>query len=637
MTRWFFNLKIKNKLLISFGIVLLLTGAVGYTGYYGMNKIIPQMTSMYQDRLIPALDLTDVVKAMYRMRIDVINHYISNSPEEMKTYESKIMEENTLMQNRIEKYSKTFLVNEEVEALHSFQESFIEYKTLLNEVVKLSNANKKETAKNLIFGQAREKFGKAITEAERLLNIQGLVADQLHLSSDQTANEANLLLLGAIIAALFLGIGQAFLIANRLSKPIGELSFAAEEISKGNLDVKIQKYFTDEIGDLSDSLKTMVVNIQKGITELHTEKASVEKKVEEAVRESEEQKDYLARSVDNMLQKIGSFSEGDLTVKLNAEKEDEIKKLYEGFNKSVKNISTLIESVNDAVEATASASSEISASTEQMAAGAQEQSIQASEIAAAVEEMTRTILETSKNTETASISANGTKAIAEKGKLKVKDTKESIEKIVLSAGKVAAVVKSLAKQSEQIGEITQVIDDIADQTNLLALNAAIEAARAGDQGRGFAVVADEVRKLAERTTKATKEIAETIKAVQSEAHTADEAMIESKALVETGMMNTRDVEEFLYEITDSSVKVADLVTQISAASEEQSATAEQISKNIEAISSVINQSASGTQQVAKTAEDLNRLTNNLQTLITRFTVEKSTSLSVRENGLLIEN
>ncbi len=634
---WFYNLKIKYKLFISFGVVLILTGTVGYTGYYGINKIIPQMTSMYNDRLVPALDLSEIVKAMYKMRIDVVDHYISQTQEEMHKYENSIEAEDKVIEERLEKYSKTYLTAEETEALQSFRNSWAEYKTIRTQIVGLSGENNKAAAKNLIFGEAKGKFKNAISDAEQLLNIQGVVAKELHDSSDQTASDATAVLIIVVLTALLLGIIQAILISSKLSKSIGELSRSAEEVAKGNLEVQIPKQHNDEVGFLSESLKSMVKGIKLGIEELNEEKASVERKVEEAVRESEEQKNYLNASVEEMLQKIKKFSEGDLTVELKAEREDDIKKLYDGFNKSVINIRSLIEKVNDAVAATASASSEISSSTEQMAAGAQEQSAQTSEIAAAVEEMTRTILETSKNTETASISATGTKAIAEKGKEKVKDTKESIEKIVTSAQKVAGVVQSLAKQSEQIGEITQVIDDIADQTNLLALNAAIEAARAGDQGRGFAVVADEVRKLAERTTRATKEIADTIKKVQSEAHTADEAMHEAKVLVEAGMANTRDVESFLFEITDSTVKVADLVGQISAASEEQSSAAEQISKNIEGISSVIHQSASGTQQVARTAEDLNRLTNNLQSLVNLFKVEtKKSSFQVKQNGELIE-
>jgi methyl-accepting chemotaxis protein len=212
----------------------------------------------------------------------------------------------------------------------------------------------------------------------------------------------------------------------------------------------------------------------------------------------------------------------------------------------------------------------------------------------------------------------------------------------------AGTVKELGKSSDQIGEIIGVIDDIADQTNLLALNAAIEAARAGEQGRGFAVVADEVRKLAERTTKATKEIAGMIKKIQSDTAGAVASMEEGTAEVKQGMKLADRAGASLQEIVGVSQKVTDMVTQIAAASEEQSSASEQISKNVEGISKVTGETAQGTQQIARAAEDLNRLTDNLQRLIEQFTVgdgvvqsakgkvkEKRSGVAVRSNGALV--
>ncbi|HEX3074447.1 MAG TPA: methyl-accepting chemotaxis protein, partial [Ignavibacteriales bacterium] len=214
------------------------------------------------------------------------------------------------------------------------------------------------------------------------------------------------------------------------------------------------------------------------------------------------------------------------------------------------------------------------------------------------------------------------------GAEKIEETNKGINRIVVSSKDTANIITSLAKKTEQIGEITQVIDDIADQTNLLALNAAIEAARAGEQGRGFAVVADEVRKLAERTTKATKEIADTIKAIQKEAKNADDSMVTATHAVQEGMDLTNEVAVVLNEILTGSEKVSSIVTQVALASEQQATAAEEISKNIEGISSVTQQTSSGIQQIARAAEDLNRLTVNLQELVTQF----NTGGNGRSNG-----
>lgn len=188
-----------------------------------------------------------------------------------------------------------------------------------------------------------------------------------------------------------------------------------------------------------------------------------------------------------------------------------------------------------------------------------------------------------------------------------------------------------------IWEIIQVIDDIADQTNLLALNAAIEAARAGEQGRGFAVVADEVRKLAERTTKATKEIAEMINQIQKDTAGAVSSIEEGNVEVESGKKMAVKAGESLQEIIKATDKVQDVVNMVASASEEQSSASEQISRNIEAISSVTNQSAAGTQQIARAAEDLNRLTSNLEVMIGHFKLNnhENSQITVKTNGQLI--
>jgi methyl-accepting chemotaxis protein len=182
----------------------------------------------------------------------------------------------------------------------------------------------------------------------------------------------------------------------------------------------------------------------------------------------------------------------------------------------------------------------------------------------------------------------------------------------------AKTVESLGARSDQIGAIVGTIEDIADQTNLLALNAAIEAARAGEQGRGFAVVADEVRSLAERTTKATREISEMIKAIQQETIDAVNAMEAGVKEVEFGTSEASKSCEVLSEILSQIDSVASQVHQIATAAEQQTATTDQISSNIQQITEVVQETAKGAHSTALAAYKLTDMSEQLQKQVGRF-------------------
>ena len=432
-----------------------------------------------------------------------------------------------------------------------------------------------------------------------------------------------LLITSSII--FIVGLGIIFIISSFLTKKIKILNDSAIKIGNGDLSAEINVNSEDEVGRLAQALKTMMEHIKVGSGSLLSEKLKAEKATAEAESQRNNyalERDYLSEKIDEILEGMNKLAEGDLTVQLVSEKKDDVVgKLFCGFNQLVINIKQIITSVYESVIATASTSNQIYTSSEAMAAGANEQSGQTSEVVYAIEEMTRTIIDTTKNSSIAADAANKAGLIAKEGGKGVEETIEGMNRIAEVVKKSAITVQALGKSSDQIGEIVQVIDDIADQTNLLALNAAIEAARAGEQGRGFAVVADEVRKLAERTTKATKEIAMMIRKIQKDTEAAVLSMNEGTEEVEKGKTLADQAGKSLREIISGAEQVVDLVTQVAAASEEQSRAAEQISKSVEAISTVTRDSSAGIKQITHASVDLNNLTSNLQKLISKFRVD----------------
>jgi len=331
--------------------------------------------------------------------------------------------------------------------------------------------------------------------------------------------------------------------------------------------------------------------------------------------------DSIITPINEASEVLETMASGDFTNKMKGEYRGDYEKIKINVNKVIASLSALIGQVTESAYELAGSVSEISTSTEQMAAGAGEQSSQANEISISVEEMTRTIIDNTQNATEASHMAKEAGDRAREGGSVVLKTIEGINRVAEIVVQSAETIKQLGASSDKIGEIIQVIDEIADQTNLLALNAAIEAARAGEHGRGFAVVADEVRKLAERTTKATKEIALMIKHIQNDTQGAVKAIESGSTEAEKGKQLANEAGNSLEEIIKNSQRVSDIVNQLATASEEQSSAGEQISSSIVAITNVTQQSAQGIQQISQSTDNLYRRTELLRELVSKFKLD----------------
>jgi len=250
------------------------------------------------------------------------------------------------------------------------------------------------------------------------------------------------------------------------------------------------------------------------------------------------------------------------------------------------------------------------------------QSIQASQVASAVEEMSVTIADVAKNASRVSDLAVQNISAAMEGKSISEEATNVIVKANEDTMALRNVIEELNKSTEEIGYIVQLIKDIADQTNLLALNATIEAARAGEHGRGFAVVAEEIRKLAERTGKATDEIADKIKTIQVESNKAFETMEVTAKEVEKGVASLNKVKDALDNIVESSHKVKDAIAQVAAATEEQSTASEEISKAVEETAKLTAEVTNLIEKLTKTIYSLVSISSDLRHTASLVKTEK---------------
>jgi methyl-accepting chemotaxis protein/CHASE3 domain sensor protein len=385
-----------------------------------------------------------------------------------------------------------------------------------------------------------------------------------------------------VLCAIAIGAVVAFIIARGIARPLNNIAKVAEDIAIGDIQHNIDINQKDEVGLLADSFRKLI--------------------------------DYMK----NLAGAAERIAANDLTVEVTPKSERDV--LGNAFNTMGTNLTGVIRQLGQNATELVTAATEIASSSEQMSRGAKDQNEQMGQVSSAIEEMTATIVESSKNAGEASNGARGASDTATTGGKVVTETVQGMQRIATVVRESAASIQKLATSADQIGEIIGVIDDIADQTNLLALNAAIEAARAGEQGRGFAVVADEVRKLAERTGKATGEITDMIKGIQTETKEAVHSMETGIQEVDKGRELADQAGNSLTEVVAGAQRVMDMIQQIATATEQQSAAAEQISKNIEHIASITKETATGAEQSATAAEELNRQAEGLQQMVGRFKV-----------------
>jgi methyl-accepting chemotaxis protein len=427
---------------------------------------------------------------------------------------------------------------------------------------------------------------------------------------------------------------------NTLDNVIGPLNVAAEyvdRISKGDIPPKISDQYNGDFNEIKNNLNTCIdaVNLlvsdalmlaeaaEEGMLETRadaTKHGGDFRKIVEGVNNT---LDFVLDPINEGANVLEIMATGDLTSRVTGDYKGGHAKIKDSINAVGDSLSSLISQVMEMTQSVSSIALQMSSTAETMAAGSQEQAAQADDVSSAVEEMSRTITENAMAAHKTVEEAEKNKAIAQDGGTVVEQTVLKMKDIAGVVSQSATNMEKLGESSTRIGEIISVIDDIADQTNLLALNAAIEAARAGEQGRGFAVVADEVRKLAERTTEATKQIADMIKGIQNETQNAVKVMNVGNQEVTNGIQLADKAGKSLNEIVLSSQDVQMMINQIAAASEEQSSTSEQIAKNVQSINQVTNESAKRIQDIAESSDNLAKMIESLNDMLRQFKITQS--------------
>ncbi len=628
------NVSVKRKLGIGFGLVLLLTLLITFTGWTGMSGIISR-----GDKLGFISSLNELTKDLRLARMDYDMRRGEQGPGTVNEFLSKLESGLQSARGMIEQPSDAAMVDQQLAAVAEYKRAFGE---MTQATVQREDARSKlganadnavakvgEVESALLQGDSVAQYN-AVIELSKLLQqaryqVRGYTysgkadAEQPALTAIDNALKNLESLPSRVPEQHIANLQQATdslkayraAVAQFRDSQVKNAAALANMSAQGDILIAVSKKLTESQTVVRDTDAARAKNLLLIATALAVAFGLL---AAWAITRQ------IIIPLNQTLKVAERVAAGDLTHNLVSLRRDELGQLQRSMQSMTQGLRELVGGISDGVTQIASAAEELSAVTEQTSAGVNNQKIETDQVATAMNEMAATVQEVARNAEEASEAAVAADQQAREGDKVVGEAIAQIERLALEVGHSTEAMGELKRESDKIGSVLDVIKSVAQQTNLLALNAAIEAARAGEAGRGFAVVADEVRSLAQRTQKSTEEIEELIVGLQNGTQQVATIMDNSRTLTDSSVELTRRAGGSLESITRTVSAIQAMNQQIAAAAEQQSAVAEEINRSVLNVRDVSDQTSAASEETAASSVELARLGNHLQMLVGRFKV-----------------
>lgn len=556
------SMKIRTRMLLSYAVIIVLCLAASAISLFMMNKISGNLTSFYDNNYTVTVNAWTARREMQYARADILKAILEEDVNDKKAAIDSASSALANMRSTFPVIRGQFKGDMALmDKLESILKQAMVYR---DQVFKLALANRNEEA----FALLKTSYAPLLNQMADVLEELSVEAENDAKSMVEQAQQLQTTSMLVVVMVMGFSIALALIlglyISNGIRRPVNEIKEAAEKLAAGSLDVSIDYQFNDELGLLSNSMRSLI-NTFQGI-------------------------------IDDMSYGLASLGNGDFTFRSKA------KELYVGdFQRLLISMHQIIEKLSQTMRQINQASDQVSSGSEQVSFGAQILADGSAEQASSVMELAATINEVSSQVSKNAQNAQQGSELAEGAGAKIIECNCQMQEMIVA-------MKEISDKSSQIGKIIKTIEEIAFQTNILALNATVEAARAGAAGQGFAAVANEVRNLANKSANASKSTAELIK--------------DSIIAVNRGTRLADDTANTLLEVVESAKQVVAMVDSISRESSEQATSIAQVTRGIGQISSVVQTNSATAEESAAASEELSEQAHMLKNLVGQFHLPK---------------